>query len=300
MNAWLNRLANLLLLLLGLESLCALINESFSLSLPSETSIWLALLCLLLWTAFSFRLGALIGMPASATVLWYLYRYRSEDLFGELRGLLDHVSAAYYVQFSGSAVSADMVNSAESPMTALLLILFVLATFLAAALVSGSFRVTLSMLGTMPLFAVCIAVNGKPSVLPALGVFLFWAALQIGGDSFRLSDGGGKAFLIGVIPCLLVLAALLLLYRPETYVPDERDFSLSQRFDRLGQAVSRWMDGEGSLAQELAESTGLDTQRERRAPSGWDRSGTDLDLTLPFDTSALEKTGLVSLMLYFG
>ncbi len=290
MNAWLNRIANLILLTLGLESLCALISESFSLSLPSETYSWLAVLCLLLWLTFGFRLGVLAGMPLSAAVLWYLYRYRSTDLMGQLRTLLDHVSAAYYGQFTGNAVSVNSSGVTESPMAALLLILFVLGAFLSAALVSGSFRVSLSMLGTMPLFAVCIAVNGKPSVLPALGVFLFWAGLQFGGDSFRLTDGAGKAFAVGVIPCFAVLALLLLLYRPDTYVPDEKDFSLSQRFDALGNAVSRWMDGEGSIAQEIAESVGMDAPRERRAPSGWDRSGEELDLTVPFDTAALEKT----------
>ena len=104
MNEHLNRTANLLLLLLGMESLCLLISDSFYLLLSSESFIWLGLICLLLWISSSFRHGILIGMPLNAGILFYLYHYRCENLLDELQDALEHVNAAYYGHFSGSAV----------------------------------------------------------------------------------------------------------------------------------------------------------------------------------------------------
>ena len=173
MKKALNLTANLLLLLLGAESIGILIAGTFSVSVPSRTWFWLALLCVLLWAASSFRRGILIGMPLCAAVLWYLYRSDEEDLLIEFHDLMEHVNAAYFGHFGGGSAYL-YTDQAAGHMTALLFILFLIAAFLSVSLVSGSFRISLTHLATIPLFAVCIAVNGKPPVLPVLGVLLFW------------------------------------------------------------------------------------------------------------------------------
>ena len=287
MNTHLNRASNLILLLVGLESLCVLIKESFSLLIPSDTYIWLALLCLLLWIASGFRWGILIGMPLSAAVLYYLYHYRTEDLLVELKDLLEQISAAYYGHFSGIIPTNGYESGTGSHMVAVLLIFFLLAAFVSTALTSGSFRVSLVLLATVPLFAVCIAINGKPSIFPSLGIIIFWCGLLMGGEVFRPNDGAGKLFAIGILPCLLVLSGLLLLYRPSTYVPTEQDFNLSQRFDKLGNAFSEWMNKEGSIQQALSGAVLETAAPVNRAPRGWDNGSSELDLTVPFDYSAL-------------
>ena len=241
MNRHLNRLANLFVLELCMLSLCALARDSFSLLLPAETFLWLALLCLLLWVATSFRRGVLIGIPLCAVVLWYLYQERSFDLLTEMKDMLDRISSVYYGHYSTTNALITADGTAGNHMVAVLFIFFILAAFVAAALSSGSFRVSLTILGTLPVFALCIAVNGKPQIFPVLGYLLSLVGVQLGGDVFRLNDGAGKSLFLGILPCLVVLAALLLLYNPETYEPTERDISLSQRFDKLGNRLAEWL-----------------------------------------------------------
>ena len=287
MKKALNLTANLLLLLLGAESIGILIAGTFSVSVPSRTWFWLALLCVLLWAASSFRRGILIGMPLCAAVLWYLYRSDEEDLLIEFHDLMEHVNAAYFGHFGGGSAYL-YTDQAAGHMTALLFILFLIAAFLSVSLVSGSFRISLTHLATIPLFAVCIAVNGKPPVLPVLGVLLFWCGVHLSGDAFRTDDGGGKSVLLGLIPCAAVLAGLLLLYNPANYHYDESDVDLSQRFDRFGNALSQWMNKNGMTPQGSSGS-GESVPKNYEPPSGW-RSGTDeLVLTRGFDYSALDE-----------
>ena len=214
MNRHLNRFANLVILELSMLSLCSLIRDSFALVLPPETFLWLALLCLLLWIAESFRFGALIGLPFSAAVLWYLYQNRSVDLVQEAQDLLERISAVYYGHYSATAAAASPEGLTGNHMVVLLFVFFILAAFVSTALCSGSFRVSLVVLAIVPLFALCIAVNGTPKVLPVLGFLLSLTGLQLGGDVFRFEDGAGKTLFLGLIPCLLVLGALLLLSIP--------------------------------------------------------------------------------------
>ena len=291
MNRHLNRFANLLILELSMLSLCALLRDSFSLLLPPEAFLWLGLLCLLLWIAESYRYGALIGLPFSAAVLWYLYQNRSVDLIAEAQDLLERISAVYYGHYSASSAAASVEGLSGNHMVVLLFVLFILAAFVSTALCSGSFRVSLVVLATVPLFALCIAVNGTPKILPVLGFLLSLTGLQLGGDVFRFEDGAGKSLFLGIIPCLLVLSALLLLYNPDNYEPTERDINLSQRFDKLGNALADWMSDEGDLQESLSntfQSIPSIKPVQQRAPSGWDRGKDDLDLTANFDASALD------------
>ena len=292
MNRHLNRFANLVILELSMLSLCALVRDSFALVLPSEAFLWLGLLCGLLWIAESFRYGALIGLPFSAAVLWYLYQNRSVDLIAEAQDLLERISAVYYGHYSASSAAASVEGFSGNHMVVLLFVFFILAAFVSTALCSGSFRVSLVMLATVPLFALCIAVNGTPKIFPVLGFLLSLAGLQLGGDVFRFEDGAGKSLFLGIIPCLMVLCALLLLYNPDNYEPTERDINLSQRFDKLGNALADWMSDEGSERQESPglSFTPVPTREplQQRAPSGWDQGKDDLDLTASFDASALD------------
>ena len=298
MNRHLNRFANLFVLLLCMLSLCALARDSFSLLLPDETFLWLALLCLLLWLATTFRRGVLIGLPLSALVLWYLYQERSFDLLTEMKDMLDRISSVYYGSYSTTNALITADGAAGNHMVGILFIFFVLAAFVAAALGSGSFRVSLTILGTLPVFALCIAVNGTPQIFPVLGYLLSLVGAQLGGDVFRLNDGAGKSLFLGIVPCLVVLAALLLLYNPKTYEPTEHDISLSQRFDKLGNRLAEWLsenDENGDNRQQplsatapAATVTATPAPKVHHAPSGWDQESDNLDLTASFDASALD------------
>ena len=134
MNRHLNRFANLVILELSMLSLCALIRDSFALVLPPEAFFWLALLCLLLWIAESFRFGALIGLPFSAAVLWYLYQNRSVDLVQEAQDLLERISAVYYGHYSATAAAASPEGLTGNHMVVLMFVFFILAAFVSTAL----------------------------------------------------------------------------------------------------------------------------------------------------------------------
>ncbi|MCR5136766.1 MAG: transglutaminase-like domain-containing protein [Oscillospiraceae bacterium] len=287
MNRTLNRVGSLLLLLTASESLLALFRSSFSLVFPDSVFLWLGLLCCLLWAAASFRFGFFIGVPLSAAVLWYLYRYYTTDLVSELRDILDHLTAEYYAHYGSNPV-VSYSGYSDSHMVAILVVMFLIAAFLSIALTSGSFRIGLSEFATIPFFCFCIAVNGNPPVLPVFGMFLFWGLLQIGGESYRPNDAGGKAALLGLIPCALLLAVTLFFFRPSEYVAEEQDFDLSRRFDRLGQYLSEKLDGEEFL-EKIPLPGRSDSQRKADGKvSGWDTGGNRLDLTVSYDFSVFD------------
>lgn len=292
-NAFLNKTGNLLLLLIGMESLCLLCCDTFRLSFSMQAGIWLALSCFLLWVCANFRRGFLIAVPICALALYLLFRNSSSTVLESFQNLATQVADTYYHHFSG--INPDNTDTAANPNItgALLSLLFLLAVFVSFALSSASFRISLSRIATLPLFIACIIVNGSPPVLPVLGLLVFWVGLQIGGDSFRENDGAGKALLIGLLPCLLVLGGLLLLYRPSTYHYDQHDIALSMQFDRLSSQLSSWFGSEGSQQKGGTVPGNRSESAYPLAPAGWKRNEDGLDLTCPFDYSALPETAMI-------
>ena len=289
-NVFLNRAGNLLLLLVGMESICLLFCNSFGLGFSVRAGIWLAVLCVLLWVASGFRYGPLIALPLCALVLFLIYRDSGQTVASTFQALADQVVETYYSHFGSTASSPTEISASAT--AALLSMLFLLAAFLSFSLTSGSFRISLARLATFPVFIACFLVNGTPPVLPTLGILLFWIGLQLSGDSFRDSDGAGKSLLLGIVPCALVLAGLLLLYRPSTYHYDKRDIALSQQFDRIGNMLSDWFGGSAPSENGGPGSTGSADSEHGHAPSGWGRNQDILDLTVPFDYASLPETAM--------
>ena len=276
-----NRIVNLFLLLVGVLSLAFLITDTFGLLFPQAGYLWAALLCSLLWLCAAFRRGPFIGMPLCAFLLWYLYQYQSTDLLAELRDMADCVGFTYFRNFSSSAGEYTFTPQVASHMTALLFFLFLITAFTAVSMHAGGLRISLSLLGTMPFAAICIAVNGSPPPLAIMGLAVFWFGLFLGGDAYHPSNASGKAAALGLIPCAAVLALLLAVYRPSAYTPEERDFSLSRRFDRLGNTLSDIIDGETNpvtILQQILEPAGT-------ALNGWETGDDRLDLAHPYDHS---------------
>ena len=281
MNEHVNRVTSLGLLVLCMISLCALLISTFSLLAPKQIYGWLVLLCILFWISVVFHRGYLIGMPLSAAVLFILYRFFSEDLGSELQDLLDAVSNSYYNSFSSAVSDGPFQPTVSNHMVALLFILFLFTAFIAVSMTAGNFRITLMLLGTLPVFCLCIAVNGAPPVLPILGLALFWCGSLLSGDVFRINDAGGRTALLGLLPCLAVLAVLLWIFRPSNYQADEQARKVSQRFDRLGNALSEILDGKNGILSLTGTSV-----RTSDALSGWDHGDGILDLSTPYDFSA--------------
>ncbi len=295
---------NLFLLLLGMESLCALLTESFHLIVPVQAYLWLALLCLFLWIAANFRYGILIGFPLSALTLLLLYREYSQDLMKEFQDLMGHISAAYYGNYSTSGSLNGFEAVSDSHMTSLLILLFLLAAFTAISLSAGSFRILLAELASLPVAAACIAINGTPSIYPVLGLLLYWIGLTISGDVFHLNDAAWKQFGVGLIITLSLMAVLLLFFGPKHYEYTEKDIHLSQQFDRLGEFLSEWLSDNNHSTFSIPhpeappekDNTPQEQETEENASAGqealrgWSTPDGTLDLTVPFDSAGLDRT----------
>ncbi|MCR5090276.1 MAG: hypothetical protein K6C08_12295 [Oscillospiraceae bacterium] len=294
---------NLFLLLLGMESLCALVTESFHLITPVQTYLWLALLCFLLWIASHFRYGILVGLPLSALTLYLLYREYSKDLLAEFQDLMGHISSAYYGNYSTSGTLYSFEASGDSHMTALLFLMFLLAAFTAISLSAGSFRIMLAELASIPVAAACIAINGAPSIYPILGLLLYWIGLIVSGDVFHPDDAAWKQLGVGMVFTLALMAVLLLFFGPKHYEYTEQDIHLSQQFDRLGELLSNWLSDNDqspfSLPQREERPSPEDVPQEREdaevpdeeeAMRGWSTPEGKLDLTIPFDSAGLDRT----------
>lgn len=282
MNRWLNRAANLLLMLLCSACLLRLVQDSFHLTVEPRAYLWLALLCVLLWAAVFFRYCFFPGIAAAVGVLWYLVRCREEDLSLELLDILLAVRSSWSGGFRNGDGAFDFQPMAGSHTLALLLILFIAVVYLTMVLYGESSRVSLSLLLTLPIAALCLAVNRNPPVLPLLGLGLFWTELFISGNTCRPDDASGRALLLTLLPCLAVLGVLLYFNSPSSYVPEDKALKLSQRIEQLSGSISSFLEKQ-SIPQ-VFQSLG----RQSEALSGWDQGQDMLDLTRPYDFSSRE------------
>ena len=278
MNRWINRTANLFLMMLCPACLLRLIQDSFHLVVEPEVYWWLALLCVLLWAAVFLRRCFFPGFAAAVGVLWYLIRYSEEKLSMELLDILFAVRSCWTGGLWNESGGTAFHASAENHTLALLLIVFVVVVYLAMVLSSRSARIGQSLLLTIPIVALCLAVNKNPPALPLLGMCLFWLELIISGDSYRPDDAAGLTVLLTLGPCVAVLGVSLLFNRPSSYVPEDKALMLSQRLEQLSNTISSFWKNRPQVFQAAGSQSD--------ALSGWDQGQDTLDLTRPYDFSA--------------
>ncbi len=233
-----NRLSVLFLMLLGVLPQIALLVESADCGVRPRLWLWLVGAALCLWISACFRRGLLLGMPASAALLYAAYRTFDAVPLTELDDLTDRFIGAFYTHYYSPDGQYVYLNAVEDHSFLLLLIAFLLFAYLASALTSRSGRRVMSFLGTIPLFALCLSVNGLSSYTPVLAVLLFWLLVLVSGN-YSEDGGSGKTVFLFTLPLLLMLTALLLFSHPEDYSVDERDLSLSRQFDRIGDWIRR-------------------------------------------------------------
>ena len=170
-HVFLNRFGNLLLLLVGMESVCLLFSESFGLDFPMQAGIALALICVFLWVSFHFQRGIFIGLPVCLLVLFLFYRTRTEAFSESFQVLAERIVTVFTAHFDRSS-SASTEENCPTALKALFTVLFLLSAFVSFSLSSTSFRISLSRLATLPVFLLCIIVNGTLPVLPTIGLLV--------------------------------------------------------------------------------------------------------------------------------
>ena len=299
-NRFLNRFTNLILLFLCILPLAALIRDSFDLITDARFVLWAAALCLLMWLSANFHRGFLPGLLLSALLIFLAYKSYAPDLRPELTDFFDRLTGVYYEHYYAIGSNYPFASAVGSHSFILLLIVFLLSAYVSMSLTSKSGRILFSLLGSLPVFAGCIAVNGKPSVFLILCLMLFWVLLLVGGNYYDEDSNQGRTLLIITLPSAALLCALVLIQKPAEYDYDVEPTDMVEKFDRLGAVFSSWINGkEGGIAllPEKTDKAGqsADSKAEPSAlrfpASLWGMG--DGALSLDSGSSALDREKLV-------
>ena len=269
-NRFLNRFANLILLFLCILPLAALITDSFDLITDKSFMLWAAALCLLMWLAANFRHGFLPGFLLSALLLYLAYRFYHADLRLELTDFFDRITGVYYEHYYAIGSKYPYAAAVDSHSFILLLAVFLLSAYVSMSLTSKNGRTVFSLLGSLPVFAGCIAVNGRPSVFVIVCLMLFWALLLIGGNYYGEESNQGRTLSILALPLAALLCALVLWQKPAEYDYNAQPTDMVEKFDRLGSAFSSWINSrEGGLnlfPGETAQQSGTSSAESDNSP----------------------------------
>ena len=269
-NRFLNRFVNLILLILCILPLAALIADSFALITDKRFMLWAAGICLLMWLAANFRHGFFPGFLLSALLLYLAYRFYHADLRLELTDFFDRITGVYYEHYYAIGSKYPYAAAVDSHSFILLLAVFLLSAYVSMSLTSKSGRTVFSLLGSLPVFAGCIAVNGRPSVFVIVCLMLFWALLLIGGNYYGEESNQGRTLSILALPLAALLCALVLWQKPAEYDYNAQPTDMVEKFDRLGAAFSSWINSrEGGLnlfPGETAQQSGTGSAESDNSP----------------------------------
>ena len=269
-NRFLNRFVNLILLILCILPLAALIADSFALITDKRFMLWATGICLLMWMAANFRHGFFPGFLLSALLLYLAYRFYHADLRLELTDFFDRITGVYYEHYYAIGSKYPYAAAVDSHSFILLLAVFLLSAYVSMSLTSKSGRTVFSLLGSLPVFAGCIAVNGRPSVFVIVCLMLFWALLLIGGNYYGEESNQGRTLSILALPLAALLCALVLWQKPAEYDYNAQPTDMVEKFDRLGSAFSSWINSrEGGLnlfPGETAQQSGKSSAESDNTP----------------------------------
>lgn len=291
MKQLLNRLAVLFMMLLGVLPQIALLVESLELGVQPHLWLWLLALALCLWISACFHRGILLGMPGAALLLYEANRFLDAAPIKELDDAVDKFSGAYYLHYYDNAGSYTYLNAVEDHSFLLLLLACLLFAYLSSALTSRSGRRIMCLIGSVPLPAACLAVNGVPGYAVIVALLLFWSILMLSGN---YEETGAEAKLVFgySLPVLLLLCSVLLLCRPQDYEISDRDIELSQQFDRIGEWIRSWID-EHTSDSVLFLPGHESAPREESTPEAeallWESANGSMDLTQSFSPDMLSR-----------
>ena len=292
MRSWLDRAFELFLLMVATLSQVAIIADSFSCATSPSLYLWLLVVCILFWVAAAFRKGLFVSMSLLGITLYAAFRHYRSDPIAELYDLIDKVCGAFYEHVSHAGASYQYENAVPSHALVLLFIGTILAAFLVVSVHGKTNWSLFSIMATLPLFAVCIIVNGDPPALACAGHLLFWALVAI-KDSGAQEDGAiGRTMLVCIGPICLVLGILLLIFPPSTYEYTERDVALSEFFDRTGHVLEFFTGGRSGEHASLASPDGSDEAQAPRSSfrSSWDQDDDSMALSQAYDQVNAELT----------
>ncbi len=293
----LNRGVNLALLLLFSYSLITLIILCLGCTVQPAFYLWGALLCLSTWLTTCTRNGFWAGLPASALLLFGASRYFSPDLSQQLNDLFDRLTGAYMEQILFPGDTYAYLNAAADHSLLFLFLVFLLSSYMGAAISSRSGRIGLALLGSVPFFLTCLAVTVKPPVLSLLGMMLFWFLLAAGGSHFDEDSECYLRVLGALVPLSLLLSLLLLYVNPEEYYYEPDRPEINRTLEDWLQKLDEWLNGLPE-SERLNDPDAVPPSAEidddypealpSRPPIPWQDQRGNMDLTHSVDPKVLE------------
>lgn len=289
-NKTIDRVSVLFLLLLGVLPQLSLLCQTLELGVHPRLWLWIAGAALCLWVCACFRRGLLLGMPASALLLYEAYRFFDAVPITEMDDLIDKFSGAYFRSYIAPDASYTYLNAVEDHSFVLLLIAFLLLAYLASGLTARSGRRFLCFLGTVPVVGACLSVNGFAPTAPVVAVLLFWALILVSGD-YRENGASGRLAFFYSVPVLLLLCAVLSFNRPEDYRLEERDSAVARELERLGDwLMERLEPAEGEAPFTIPQT--IEASPEAIPDTAdtmlWESEGGGMDLTQNYTPQMLE------------
>lgn len=272
MNKAMNRSFALILLLLFVFSQSYLFAESFKLVVAPAAPLWIAALCVSVWLAGVFRHGIFISLPLSVGLLYGAYRYYAPDVSAELVDVLDKLAGAYYEHFYAPGSVYAFSGVTEHQTMLFIVFAFLIASYMITALTAKSTRIMLSMLGSLPIFFCCIAVNGIPSAMYIVGTLLFWVLVFVSGGGYTPESAAWRSVLVSALPCALLLAAILLIKPPADYSFTDEDVARTRRINKLA-ALLQGEVVESETGMGDAHGTIIETPEPAEPYTSWKSDG---------------------------
>ena len=286
-----NRLSILFLMLLGTLPQIALLVQSMDCGADRHLWLWLLGAALCLWVSACFHRGLLLGMPASAALLYAASCCFDANPIPQLDDLIDRFSGAYYTSFLSNGSPYQYLHSVEDHSFLLLLIAFLLLAYLSSALTSSGGRRFMCLLGSLPLPAACLAVNGRPSYAPIVAMLLFWTLVLASGNYTDKGSSGKTVFGL-TLPLLLLLTGILWANHPEDYDYTQSQNVLSEYFERIDEWIRQRLElSENEYGPVLPITVEATPEGfvEVDEPLLWESSAGGMDLTQHYDREMLEK-----------
>ena len=219
----------------------------------------------------------------------------------QLNDALDRLTGAYMEQIVYPGEAYSYLNAASDHSLLFLFLLFLLSSYMGAAISSRSGRIGLSLLGSVPFFVTCLAVSVKPPVLPVFGLVLFWFLLAVGGSRYHEEADSYRRVLGALLPLSLLLSLLLVYVRPAEYSYDPSSSSVAQKLEKLFHEMDSRLN-ELFHGERLPDPNGLPEDSESDSESGnaapeqpsipWQNDLGDMDLTRTPDPSVLDTVFL--------
>ena len=295
MKRYLNQTVSVGLLLLYTGSQLLMLIASIGCRVSTLFWLWAALLCLTAWITTGTRRGWLVGLPASVLLLCFAFYVFPPNLNEQLNDAFDRLTGAYLVQIVYPGSRYEYLNLASDHSLLFLFLAFLLASYMGAALSSRSGRVGLSLLGSVPLFAACLAVTITPPVEAVFGMLLFWLLLVVGGGHYEETADSYRSVLCCLLPLGLLLGLLIWRINPSQYQYEPTQFDLTETFDQWLQDLdAKWSESVSDSRMSRLEpvSPVSDTGNSSPAESIWQDSSGNLELSKSLDRETAEHAFL--------